>query len=101
MYIRSEREGLSIKKMWPAISVNKRCCSHQATTDTYMVGLRELRMETKGCLPSHCSHPLIVDPEAFPGWIKAEKWPQIAEVHIKGMISVSPDSCIFLYKEKC
>ena len=27
-------------------------------------------------------------------------WPQIAEVHIKGMISVSPDSCIFPYLEK-
>ena len=28
-------------------------------------------------------------------------WPQITEVHIKGVISVSPDSCIFPYKEKC
>ena len=28
-------------------------------------------------------------------------WPQIAEVHIKGMMSVSPDSCIFPYVEKC
>ena len=27
-------------------------------------------------------------------------WPQIAEVHIKGMISVSPDSPIFPYSEK-
>ena len=24
----------------------------------------------------------------------------MAEVHIRGMISVSPDSCIFLYKKK-
>ena len=30
-----------------------------------------------------------------------EYWPQIAEVSIKGMISVSPDSCIFPYTEKC
>ena len=27
-------------------------------------------------------------------------WPQMAEVHIKGMISVSPDSCILPYIEK-
>ena len=27
--------------------------------------------------------------------------PKIAEVHIKGMISVSPDFCIFPYIEKC
>ena len=24
-------------------------------------------------------------------------WPQLAEMHMKGMISVRPDSCIFLY----
>ena len=28
-------------------------------------------------------------------------WPQIAEVHIKGMISMSPECCIFPYIEKC
>ena len=27
-------------------------------------------------------------------------WPQIDEVHVKGITSVSPDSCIFSYKEK-
>ena len=27
-------------------------------------------------------------------------WPQIAEAHMKGMISVSPASCIFPYIEK-
>jgi len=26
--------------------------------------------------------------------------PRIAEMHLKGMISVSPDSCIFPYIEK-
>ena len=33
--------------------------------------------------------------------LKTRHWPQIAEVYIKGMISVSPDSCIFPYIEKC
>ena len=28
-------------------------------------------------------------------------WPQIAEMHTKGIISASPDSCIFPFKEKC
>jgi len=32
--------------------------------------------------------------------VKKEYWPQIAEVRIRGMISVSPDSCIFSYIEK-
>ena len=27
-------------------------------------------------------------------------WPQIAEMHMKGMISVSPDACILPYTEK-
>ena len=27
-------------------------------------------------------------------------WPQIAEMHMKGMISVIPDSCILPYIEK-
>ena len=27
--------------------------------------------------------------------------PRVAEMHMKGMISVSPDSRIFPYKEKC
>ena len=37
----------------------------------------------------------MVSPEETPRY-----WPQIAEVHIKGMISVSPDSCIFPYIKK-
>ena len=34
------------------------------------------------------------------GWRKAGSWYQVAEMHIKGMISVSPDSCIFPDTEK-
>lgn len=29
------------------------------------------------------------------------RWPERARVHIQGVISMSPDSCIFLYREKC
>ena len=30
------------------------------------------------------------------GWERTRCWPQIAKGHIKGMISMSPDSCIYL-----
>ena len=33
--------------------------------------------------------------------LETEYWPQIAEVPIKGMNLVIPDSCIFPYIEKC
>ena len=32
--------------------------------------------------------------------VKTGYWTQITEVHIKGMFSVNPNSCIFLYVEK-
>ena len=32
--------------------------------------------------------------------VKTEYWLQIGDVHIKEMISVSPDSCIFPYIEE-
>ena len=43
-----------------------------------------------------CSHPW----QCTLRWENAEYWSQIPEVHIKGMIWVSPDSCIFPYTEK-
>ena len=33
--------------------------------------------------------------------MKTGYWPQMAEVHIKGMTSLSPDSWIFPYIKKC
>ena len=41
-----------------------------------------------------------VSPNGDQDVINTGYWPQIAETHIKGMISVSPDSCIFPYVEK-
>ena len=40
-------------------------------------------------------------PRGDSGWENTGFWPRIAEVHIKGMISTSPDFCIFPYIEKC
>ena len=40
-------------------------------------------------------------PWGDPGWESPRYWPQIAEVHIKGMVSINPDSFVFQYIEKC
>ena len=48
---------------------------------------------------SHCSHPDGVPEEAQEE--QAGCWPQIAEVHNKGVISVNSASCIFPCLEKC
>ena len=32
-------------------------------------------------------------------WTRKQDWPQTAEVHVKGMNSVSPEACIFPYIE--
>ena len=55
--------------------------------------------EKKECLPSS-SHQTAATPKGEPRGkevqdMKRVYWPQTAEVHIKGMISVSPGSCIF------
>ena len=65
--------------MSPAISVNKGRCKHQAL--------------------SSCSHP-DCSPWGDSGWRKTGYWPWTAVVNIKGVISMSSDSWIFLYKEK-
>ena len=43
---------------------------------------------------SYCSCP-IGTPWGVKGWERKVFWPQIAELHIKGMISMSWDSCVF------
>ena len=58
-----------------AISVNKRCCAYQV--------INQLQTPSETTTPSHTGY-----------------WPQIAEVHIKGIISMSPDACIFSLHRK-
>ena len=54
-----------------------------------------------GCpLPSPSSRQLL-QPSQICTWENSGYWPQIAEVHIKGMVLVSPDSCICPYIENC
>ena len=49
--------------------------------------------------------PLQPPPNGAPwrglGWENTGYWPQIAEVHIKGMISIRPEFCIFPHLAKC
>ena len=95
------------KRKLPAISANKGCCSQQAIYSNYSCppwwALRELRMETNRPPATKPSATVITHnchPEGF-RTRKAGYWPQIAKEHIKEMISVSPDSCIFPFIEKC
>lgn len=60
-------------RMPPATGVNKRCCCQQASS-------------RPNCVPWEDS-----------GWRKAGYWPYIVKAHIKGIISVRADSCIFPY----
>ena len=53
--------------------------------------LRELRKKNTYCL---AAITLQLQPWGTQD-VKRGYWPQIAEVHWKGMISVNPDSCIF------
>ena len=95
-------------KIMPAISSEERMPQSSVTAATSKVGwwaLRELRKETKNT--HHLAavrHQTAVTPKGEPGGNSGCEntgyWPQIAEVHIKGMISVSLDLCLFLYKEK-
>ena len=85
--------------MVPALSVSKGCCCHQATTGTPdseprgNSGWRQTGCPAWCQALSSCSH----HPRMHPEETQDEKaqgtfWPQIAEVHIKGVISVSLDS---------
>ena len=50
--------------------------------------------------PSSHQLPPMVHPEGNSGWRKTGYWPYIVKMPIKGMILISPDSCIFSYIEK-
>ena len=46
-------------------------------------------------IPQLLQFPSTVYPGGDSRWRRAGYWSQVAEVHVKIMISVSPDSCIF------
>ena len=85
-------------RMLPAMVLSRGCFSHPATRIT-VVSPEGTRGET-GCSPStiSCCSPLppAAGPLRRPGVRMAGFWPQTAEVQIKGMVLVSPDSCTYL-----
>ena len=89
-------------KILPVMSVTKRSCSHQQPQPPcipWRWALKKLQKETKNA----CLQAAVTPKGAAWGNSGRENtgyWPQIAEVDIKGLISVSPDSCIFSYIEK-
>ena len=63
--------------------------------------LRALREENT-CHPTAIwLQPLYGVPKGAQDAGKTQDWPRIAELHMKGIGSVSPDSCIFPYTEEC
>jgi len=67
-------------------------------TPTPMVTAEELR----NARSSHLPHlpPSKVNRNGGCKQLGNRIWPQIAEVHVKGMNSVSPEACIFPYTEE-
>ena len=87
----------------PAISVNKGCHSRAAPSKGELVSPEQTQEGSQAYLPCS-SHHTAATPEGSPwgntGCENTGYWPQRAEVPIKGMISMSPDLCIFPYIEK-
>ena len=87
------------------MSVNKGGCGHQA------IALQPPRPgHPEGSQDGHRMPPTIqqstaaATPMVHLEETQDEKtgfWPQIEQALIKGMIAVSPDSCIFPHLEKC
>ena len=83
--------------MLAALSVNKGCCSHQATAANPVSpeGTQD------GDKQAACLHAMATAaaPRGAPwgdsGWERTGHGPQAAKVLTKGMISMSPDSCVF------
>ena len=68
-----------------------------------LVSPEELRKE-KNNLPFGNQQTAVIphgEPRGNSGCENTGSWPYISKLHIKGMISVNPDCCIFSYLEKC
>ena len=77
-------------RVFPAISVNKDVItiSNSGPPNANFWAPRQPRKSSTCYLDSSLS------------WALKKHWSQIAEMHMKGMISVSPHSCIFSHTEK-
>ena len=90
--------------IFPAVSVNKdvTIISDFSLPNVKFWTVRAPRKERNTYPPGDIRlQPLpTVSTEELGMWKNPGYWPQIAEMHMKEMISVSPDSCIFAYTEK-
>ena len=81
-------------RMLPTISVNKRCHNHQWLWPILREGTQDANEK---CLPSSSYQTIATHSSTAwgnSGWENTGCWPWTAEVNIKGVFSVSPDSCI-------
>ena len=90
--------------IFPAISVIKMAQSPviAATKDSKLVSPEGTQQGKNTChLPAIRLQPLsMVSSEETQDVKTLGHWPQTAELPVKGMISVDPDSCISLYIDK-
>ena len=92
------------KEIFPAISVNKDVTViRDYIPQCDLVSPEGAQEGEEYLLSINIGHQSATTPYGEP-WgtqdVKTEYWLQIGDVHIKEMISVSPDSCIFPYIEE-
>ena len=88
--------------IFPATSVNKGCHKSSViatTADGELVSHEETQEGKNTCSNQTAATP-YGEPWGDSGYEDTGYWPLVGEVPIEGMISVSQDSCIFLYIEK-
>ena len=87
-------------KISPAILINKKINIKQDVTAISGFWPPNVNEGSPHCNPLDSATPELIAEEL--GECKQQvkqDWPQIAEVHMKEMNSVSPEACIFPYKE--
>ena len=103
--VQSLCSGFCEMKISPAILTNRRYHSHQGFLPSkckWRLSKCSQNWSSRYCHYHHL--PTTVIPEEFRGMqetreTRKQDWPQIAEVHMKGMDSVSQGACIFPYTE--
>ena len=103
--VQSLCSGFCEMKISPAILTNRRYHSHQGFLPSKCKwGLSKCSQNWSSRYCHYHHLPTTVIPEEFRGMqetreTRKQDWPQIAEVHMKGMDSVSQGACIFPYTE--
>ena len=100
--LEKQRSFLVSNGVFPTISVNKSVTAFSnSSPPSVNFWVQRAPKKNNTCYPAAIIHS--------PQWVSRGMgdvkntgyWPQIAEMHIKSIILVNPDSCIFLYIKKC